>query len=356
MNSIETLGDLTGKRVLVRVDWNVPIKDGKVTDDFRIRQSLPTISYLLEKKAKLILISHLEPEEASLEPVFRHAQALLPMLTWDDDGDVTLLENLRHNVGEKANDKGFAASLASLADNYVNEAFSVSHREHASVVSVPQLLPSYAGLRFMEEVKNLSRFFNPDHPFLFILGGAKFETKLPLLKKFITVADMIFVGGALAHNFFLEDGKNVGASVVSKGSFDLMPLLATGKVTLPQNLRIKSRDGIGYDTIDHVGDRDVIVDAGPKDLEVLKGMIRKAEVILWNGPLGFYEQGFIDTTVELAKMLAESGKVTVLGGADTLAAIKALGLEDKYTFVSSAGGAMLDFLAHETLPGIEALN
>jgi phosphoglycerate kinase len=355
VKALETLTDVSGKRVLVRVDWNVPLKDGKVQDDFRIRQSLPTVQFLMDRGAKVILISHLEPEEASLQPVYEHAKTLIPKLSWDDDGDVTLLENLRHNPGEKGNDPGFAASLASLGDIYVNEAFSVSHREHASVVSVPKLLPSYAGLRFMDEVKNLSRFFNPEHPFLFILGGAKFDTKLPLLKKFVNIADKIFVGGALAHNFFLVEGKNVGDSVVSKGDFDLAPLLATGKIILPENLRVKSRDGMGYDTIDHVGDRDMIVDAGPKDIEKLKGLITEAKIVLWNGPLGYYEQGFTDTTVELAKAIAESGKITVLGGADTITAISSLGLEDKYTFVSSAGGAMLDYLANETLPGIEAL-
>ncbi|MDB5194221.1 MAG: Phosphoglycerate kinase [Parcubacteria group bacterium] len=356
MKSILNSGNLNGKRVLLRVDWNVPIKDGQVTDDFRIKQSLETIEYIRKQGAKLILISHLEPEEASLRPVFECAKRIIPELTFDDESDCTLLENLRKSPGEKANDQGFAESLASLADIYVNEAFSVSHREHASIVSVPKMLPSFAGIEFMKEIEGLKRFFNPEHPFLFILGGAKFETKLPLLQKFITLADAVFVGGALAHNFFKEQGHDVGASLVSSGDFHLKPMLDSGKIVLPEDMLVKSGDGIGVDFITDVGSTDVIVDAGPKTLETLKQKINDARLILWNGPLGLYERGFKTGTLELAKMLAESKKETVIGGADTLSATKELNNQDTFTFVSAAGGAMLDFLAHETLPGIEALN
>jgi phosphoglycerate kinase len=356
VKAILTQTSFEGKRVLLRVDWNVPLKDDQVTDDFRIKQSLPTIGYLREKGAKLIIISHLEPEEASLKPVFECAKALIPGLSFDDEGECVLLENLRKNPGEKANDQGFAESLASLADIYVNEAFSVSHREHASIVSVPKMLPSYAGIEFIKEIEGLKRFFNPEHPFLFILGGAKFETKLPLLEKFSKLADTIFVGGALAHNFFKEAGEDVGASLVSSGNFNTKALMATGKILLPIDMLVKSEDGIGIDTIKDVGSTDVIVDAGDKTLEVLKEKILSSELILWNGPLGLYEQGFKKGTLALATMLAESGKEVVIGGADTLSATKELNNQDKFTFVSAAGGAMLDFLAHETLPGIEALN
>ncbi len=330
MKSILTAEGLEDKRVLVRVDWNVPIVGGKVADDFRIRESLPTLEYLQQRGAQVIIATHLDPDSASIEPL----RPYVPK-------GVELLENLRNNPGEKGNDHTFAEMLASKADIYVNEAFSASHREHASIISVPKLLPSYAGIRFMQEVENLSRFFHPEHPFLFILGGAKFETKLPLLKKFSSLADTIFVGGALAHNFFRGEGIEIGHSLVSSGDFDTKTLLDTGKIVLP---------------IDPVWHEDRIVDAGPKTFEDLKKRISGAKLILWNGPLGLYEEGFKTGTLELARMIADSGKTSVIGGADTLAATKELGIQDKFTFVSSAGGAMLDFLAHETLPGIEALN
>lgn len=319
MNSILNAGNLEGKRVLVRVDWNVPIKDGHVTDDFRIRQSLDTVEYLKKQKAKIILISHLEPEDASLRPVYEAAKILIPELTFDDEGDVVLLENLRKSPGEKQNDQGFAESLASLGDIYVNEAFSASHREHASIVSVPKMLPSFAGIEFMREVEGLKRFFTPEHPFLFILGGAKFETKLPLVEKFLNLADTICILGANAK------------------PASLLPISKNPKVVLP------------------IGDV-AALDADKANLEMLKGKISDARLILWNGPLGLYEKGYKTGTLELAKMLAESGKEVVIGGADTLSATKELEIQDKFTFVSAAGGAMLDFLAHETLPGIEALS
>jgi phosphoglycerate kinase len=319
VKSILNVGDLSGKRILIRVDWNVPIIDGKVTDDFRIRQSFDTIEYLKKQGAKLILISHLEPEEASLRPVFEAAKLLIPGLSFDDDGDIVLLENLRKNPGEKQNDQGFAESLASLADIYVNDAFSASHREHASIVSVPKMLPSYAGIEFIKEVEGLKRFFTPEHPFLFILGGAKFETKLPLVEKFLNLADTICIMGANAK------------------PASLLPLAKNPKVVLP------------------IGDV-AALDADEANLKMLEEKIKGARLILWNGPLGLYEKGYKAGTLGLAKILAESGKEIVIGGADTLSAIKELNIEDKFTFVSAAGGAMLDFLAHETLPGIEALN
>ncbi len=327
--TLDTIGNIEGKRILVRVDWNVPIKDGKVVDDFRIRQSMPTLDFLQSKGARLILATHLDPGESSVDPLRPYVPE-----------GMELLENLRHHSGEKSNDAQFAQELALKADIYVNEAFSVSHREHASIIGVPKLLPSYAGLKFVNEVKHLSEAFTPEHPFLFILGGAKFDTKLPLLNKFVHTADKLFVGGALAHNFFREEGTDIKESLVSEGNFDTKALKATGKILLPS------------DPVWH-GDR--IVDAGPGTLDILKEEIDRAKFILWNGPLGAYELGFTQSTLDLAQLLAGSHAKTVVGGGDTLAAIEELNLFDTFTFVSTAGGAMLDFLANETLPGIEAL-
>jgi len=329
MKSILEAGDLKGKKVLVRVDWNVLIEDGKVVDDFRIKKSLSTLEYLKGAGAKVVIATHLEPEGT-------HTKLLQ---TYVPKG-MKLLENLRANPGEESNSKEFAKELASKIDLYVNEAFSVSHRRHASIVGVPLYLPSYIGLQFALEIKELSKAFYPKKPFLLILGGAKFDTKLPLLKKFIHIADDIFVGGALANNFFKEQGADIGRSLVSKGDFGLKELLDTGKIILPEDTIIK--DG-------------KILDAGPRTMENLKSIISASKLVLWNGPLGGYENGYKVATLALAKIISESSCESIIGGGDTLASIKELNLFDKFSFVSTGGGAMLDFLATGTLPGIEAL-
>jgi phosphoglycerate kinase len=363
-------GDLAGKRILVRVDWNVPLEKGRVVEDFRIKQSLPLIEHLKNAGAKIILLSHLESKETeSLYPVYEHASGMLSLMFCTEtigdkavscismlkNGEVLLLENLRKNKGEKENSREFALALSDFGDMYVNEAFSASHREHASIVGIPKLLPSFAGLQFTEEVKRLSKAFYPKHPFLFILGGAKFDTKLPLIEKFINIADFIFVGGALAHNFFKENGNSLGDSLVSEGEFDLKAKLETGKIMLPLDLVIKGKDGMGTDTIEHVGTGDMIVDAGNRTIEALKSKIHDSQFILWNGPLGNYELGYKNGTLALAKILAESGKEVIVGGADTIASIKELNISEKFSFISTGGGAMLDFLSSGTLPGIESI-
>ena len=340
MKSILDAGDLVGKRVLVRVDWSVPIMNGKVLSDWQIKTSLPTIEYLRSSGAKVVLISHAEKDGESLEPIFNHVKSFLP-LSLNTPGELVLMENLRKNPGEKVNSPEFAKELAAMGDIFVNEAFAESHRSYASIVGVPKLLPSFAGLRLAKEIGELSKAFFPKHPFLFIIGGAKFDTKLPLLKKFVDLADDVFVGGALAHNFFKEIGKDIGDSLVSDGQFGLGELLNTGKIILPA---------------DPIVQHGKILDAGPLTLEELKEKINSAKLILWNGPLGSYEMGYKVSTLELAKMIAESGKESIVGGGDTLAAIQELNLIEKFSFVSTGGGAMLGFLATGTLPGIEALN
>lgn len=305
MRNITEAGDLNGKRVLVRVDWNVPMVDRVVTDEFRIQKTLPTINFLKDAGAKILLATHLE--RGSME-------SLNPYLP---EG-VELLPNLRENSGEENNTEEFARELATKADIYVNDAFSVSHRNHASIVGVPKLLPSYAGLRFEEEVKELSKAFTPQRPFLFILGGAKIETKMPLIEKFINIADEIFVAGLIAKPFSeTELGKHP-------------------KISYPH------------------GDITAL-DVDEETIENLKLKIEKANMILWNGPLGKYENDLKFGTMALARMIAESGKQSIVGGGDTLAAIKEQNLFDKFSFVSTGGGAMLDFLANGSLPGIVAL-
>jgi phosphoglycerate kinase len=371
MKYLRDINNLEGVKVLMRVDFNLPIENGIVRDDFRLRKIIPTIDYLKEKKAKIILISHIEPlegEKPSLTPVFEHIQKLgikcsfiknyrdcIKVINSIDNGDIVLLENLRDHEGEKKNDKKFAKELASLADIYVNEAFAVSHREHASVSAITEFIPSYAGFVFEQEIKNLSTAFNPDRPFLFILGGAKFETKLPLIEKFIGIADKVFVGGALANNFLQENGINIGKSMVSPKNFGLNKLVSTNKIILPIDATI-SHDKVK--DIKEIQDNDVIYDTGPKTLNLIEEEIKKAKYILWNGPLGAYEQGYVNPTLDLARHIASSTKLgvkTIVGGGDTLAAIAKLGIEQDFTFVSTGGGAMLDFLSQGSLPGIEEL-
>ncbi len=308
MKTITELGDLGGKRVLVRVDWNVPLENGEVRDDFRIKKSLPSLEYLKNAGAKIIVATHLEPTSASLEPLKKY----LP------EG-AELLPNLRLNPGEEGNSEEFARELASKADIYVNEAFSVSHRKHASIVGVPKLLPSYAGLQFAREFEELSKAFNPKKPFFLIFGGAKFETKLPILEKLLPSTDFVFIGGAMAE------------------------------------AAMKSPFGGDEKLFYTVGDPSAL-DANEETLELIKEKAAAANFILWNGPVGNYENGYKEGTLGVAKILAESGKETIVGGGDTLAAIKELGIEDSFTFVSTAGGAMLDFLAKGTLPGVGAIS
>ncbi|MBX4200408.1 phosphoglycerate kinase [Candidatus Parcubacteria bacterium] len=370
MKTLEDVGDVKGKRALVRVDWNVPLENGKVRDDSRIKHSLETIQDLMNMKARVVLMSHLESEETdSLLPIYEHAKKLIPLKFCDEtvgekaekqvreleQGQVLLVENLRRNKGEKENKPEFAEQLARLGDLYVNEAFSASHREHASIVGVPEILPGFIGIEFKKEIDSLKELLHPEHPFLFILGGAKFETKLPLLNKFVQIADTIFVGGALAHNFFREKHLNIGKSLISEGEFGIDRLLASGKIMLPIDVVVKRGSKTETVKIEEVEDGDIILDSGPKTTKKLKEKIGESQLVLWNGPLGNYEEGFKDGTLGLARVLARSGKHSVLGGADTIAAIKELKIFDKFTFVSTGGGAMLDYLAHETLPGLEVL-
>ncbi len=350
MKYLRDVDNLKDVRVLMRVDFNVPIKNNVIVDDFRIRATIPTIKYLQEKGAKIILISHIMTKgNPTLEPVAAYLNKLGITCVFEknykkalnNEAPILLLENLRDFEGEEANDKKFAKELASLADIYVNEAFAVSHREHASLCAITEFIPSYAGFNFENEIKHLSTAFTPEHPFLFILCGAKFETKLPLLEKFVTIADTIFVGGALANDIFKLQGRDVKKSLVSTGKFNIDGLLNHPKILLP---------------VDEVWKDEAIMDAGMKTVELLKGEIQKAKYVLWNGPLGAYEGGFKEATFGVAKALAESSAKTIVGGGDTLATIAELNIEDKFTFVSTGGGAMLDFLAKGTLPGIEALN
>ncbi|MBZ0110799.1 MAG: phosphoglycerate kinase [Candidatus Scalindua rubra] len=346
--------NLKGKKILLRTDLNVFIEDGEVKGDFRIKQALPTIKLLKKGGAKIIILSHVTKGRAGgLLPVARYinesfkidfSREVLGSETREKidsmkNGGVLLLENLRSDDREKNNDAGFARQLASLGDIYVNDAFSVSHRKHASIVGLPKFLPSYSGLLMDDEVSNLSKALRPKHPFLLILGGVKFESKLGVLKRFIKTADKIFIGGALANVFLKEKGIDIGKSIYDK-DVNIKKFVKSKKIVIPKDMLTES--GINWD----IGD-----DA----IEELKEMIDKAKFIIWSGPLGNFEGGYKKGTAEVAKAIAKSKADSVVGGGDTISAIKELKILNKFSFVSTGGGAMLAFLAEGTLPGIEAL-
>ncbi len=372
MKTLTDLPEIKDKIVFVRCDFNVPIVDKKVGDSFRIEKAMCTINLLREKGAKLILASHIESEEGTLRPVLEYLRSHYPSLpiTFVEDyfpdgfdevaaaleqGNIVLLENLRKYPEEKENDQVFAMHLAHFSHFFVNEAFPAAHRAHASVVGIPKFVPSFAGLVFEEEVTTLMRTFSAPHPFVFILGGAKFETKLPLVEKFVKRADTIFVGGALANDFFKARGIAVGSSLLSKGDFHL-ERFTEESLRIPSDVVVEVNGSKVTKDVHDLSPADTISDVGPESIEALRDSIMQAKFILWNGPLGNYEKGFKEGTLSLAKLISESSAESIVGGGDTVASIAELNLAEKFSFISTGGGAMLDFLANETLPGIDALH
>jgi len=386
MQTIKGLKNLKGKKVLVRVDFNVPIKDGKVEDNFRIKKAIPTIQFLQKKGAEIILICHLGKGGESLLPVAKSLNKFIKVKFIDDivgekarkavaqmkNGEVILLQNLRNDPGEKNSDKNFAKKLAGLADIYINDAFSVSHREDASIVLLPKLLVPYAGFQLMEEIKNLSKIFEKTkHPFLFILGGAKFSTKMPLIKKYLKIADYVFIGGALLNDFLKAKGYEIGKSLIDDTEYGIGKIInntppshkaseGLAKFILPEFVVVKNSSGEFIEkNVKDVLKNDVILDVGQKSIETLLPIIEKSKMILWNGPLGKYEVGAGGSTKKTLQSLAKSKAQIVLGGGDlvsVLSSLKAKSYKLKAnTFISTGGGATLDFLANGTLPGIKAL-
>ncbi|TSC70142.1 MAG: Phosphoglycerate kinase [Parcubacteria group bacterium Gr01-1014_46] len=372
---IDELGveELKGKHVLLRLDLNVPIIDGHVADTFRLDRVIETIDFLREKEAKVIIISHIESGEKTLVPVWHYLNGFVPvdfcptyftpgaidkLLNLKDKG-VLMFENLRVNPGEKANDSEFAKKLSGMAEIYVNDAFAVSHRKHASIVGVPEFLPHYGGPLLKQEIEHLSKVFNPERPFLFILGGAKFDTKMPLIEKYLEKADKVFLVGALANNLYKARGFEVGTSLVSLTKSSIKEIADNKKIVTPVDVTVTNSKGeVSFKKVGEIEKDECIVDVGPEAIDQLKKLLEESKTILWNGPLGNYELGFVDKTEALATMAADvttSEVTTIVGGGDTIASINKLGLNDKFTFISTGGGAMLDFLVNETLPGIDAL-
>ncbi len=365
--------DLKGKKVLLRVDFNVEIENGSVAAEFRLKRTIPTIRQLALAGAQVILVAHIDDKEGgSLEPVARYLVKDFPKLFFItdiysadardkvirmQDGDIVMFENLRKWEGEKANDETFAQHLASFADVYVDEAFSVAHRAHASIVGVTKLLRSYIGPAFSEEVKNISKVFTPEHPFLVIIGGAKFETKVPLLDKFLKNADKVFVGGALMNDFYKAKGYFVGDSLVSKEASPevLVRMLGSDKLVLSSDVLVSYKGENSVKSAETVGIGEKIMDIGDKGIEELHELVKAAKLIVWNGPIGKNEGGYNKGSQALAVAIGESEATSIVGGGDVTSVIDKLQMEDKFTFVSAGGGAMLDFLANETLVGLDAV-
>jgi phosphoglycerate kinase len=378
--------DVRGKHVLVRVDFNVPVKEGVVGDDTRIRAAFPTLEYLLENGAALILCSHLgRPKgevkpEFSLRPVAEHLGKLLdkPVAFAEDcigpkaeeaakalkTGDVLLLENTRFHAGETKNDPEMAKQLASLADVYVNDAFGSAHRAHASTEGVAQFLPAVAGFLLEKEIKYLGQAVtNPEKPFVAILGGAKISDKIGVIKNLLTKADSILIGGGMANTFFKAEGYPVADSLVEDDALETAKEIlaqAGTKFRLPVDVVIadKFEADAAHKTMatGPIPDGWRILDIGPETVTHFSKIIGEAKTVVWNGPMGVFEfPEFAKGTFAIAQAAAESGAVTIVGGGESVAAVKQSGLADKITHISTGGGASLEMLEGLTLPGVAAL-
>jgi phosphoglycerate kinase len=372
------------KRVLVRVDFNVPLEDSRIINDFRIRAALPTIQYLVNQGAKVILLSHLgrptdTEKEYSLQLVSQHMSELLgqPVRFLDScfgeevkneikqlkSGQIVLLENLRFHLGEINNEPSFVKRVAELGEIYVNDAFGVIHRAHASVVGLPRYLPSCAGLLLEKEIKTLSRILdNPEHPLVVIIGGVKISTKIKVIKNFLKKADDLILGGALANTVISAKGFAIGRSIVEEEMIDEVKKLELTdiKLHIPVDVVVSvDASGQAPSRIAPVGktkEKEMILDIGPDTSQLFNRIISQAKTIVWNGPMGLFEvEKFASGSRAVAQAVTQSKGFSVVGGGDTITLLSQMGLLDKIDHLSTGGGAMLKFLAGEKLPGIEAL-
>ena len=385
--------DVKGKRVLVRADLNVPMKDCKITDTSRINRTVPTLRELLDKGAKVIVLSHFERPKGkvvpsmSLRPIAPALSNALgrPVAFADDcvgekakaavaklkNGDIVLLENTRFHAGEEANDPQFAKELASLGDIYVNDAFSAAHRAHASTEALAHLLPSAAGRAMQAELEHLHKALgDPVHPVMAVVGGAKVSTKIELLNNLIAKVDVLAIGGAMANTFLAAEGRNVGKSLYEEREMDTARtivsaatdagtvILLPGDVVVAKELKENAR----HRTTDvfSVQDDEMILDVGPVSVEEFSNRLLATATLVWNGPLGAFETPPFDNgTIAAAKAVAartkEGGLISVAGGGDTVSALNKAGVTDEFTYVSTAGGAFLEWLEGKELPGVAAL-
>ncbi len=394
MGAFRTLdhADVKGKRVLVRVDLNVPVENGVVTDATRIERMAPAITEIADKGAKVILLSHFGRPKGrnakdSLKPVAAEVAHIIkrPIQFADDcigetaeravaamrHGDILCLENTRFHPGEEKNDPAFVAALAKLGDIYVNDAFSVSHRAHASTEGLGRALPAFAGRTLQAELEAFEKALeNPARPVAAIVGGAKISTKLALLSNLLAKVDVLIIGGAMANTFLLALNKGIGRSLVERDLVETAQKImddakaARREIVLPVDAVVAEKFEAHAPSrvvdADHVGERDMILDIGPRSVEQAISVLSRSKTLVWNGPFGAFEmEPFDNGTIEVAEAAAEltdAGKlVTVAGGGDTVAALNVAGVTDRLSYVSTAGGAFLEWLEGKALPGVEVL-
>lgn len=389
LKSVES-ADVSGKRVLLRVDFNVPLdkETHEIEDDSRIHSSLPTIQHLLDNGARIIIVSHLGrpkgkvADEFSLSPAAKRLGEILKkeikLIGYEpndemkkevesmSDGDIVMLENIRFNAGEKENDPEFSKQLASLADVFVNDGFAISHRAHASVAGVGKILPAYAGLTLIKECEALTHALEKaEHPVCFIVGGAKIDTKIGVIKKFLDKADSILVGGALANTFLAARGFEMGESKYEKDKLDVAReiMLEAEKqhetFKIPRDVVVASEltddaERIDLPVEDVEGDMKIF-DIGNVTVKRYVEVIKESKTVIWNGPLGVHEySGFANASKQIAEAIVESDAMSIIGGGDTVDFLKRYGFDfEKFSHVSMGGGAMIEFLEGKMLPGIE---
>jgi phosphoglycerate kinase len=378
--------DIKGKRVLMRVDFNVPMADGKVTDDKRIKAALPTIKYVLEQGASLILMSHLGRPKGGPDAEFslRAASEVLATLLGTPvkmapdcvgpevekmarelkAGEVLMLENTRFHKGEEKNDLDLAKQMASLGDVYVNDAFGSAHRAHSSTEGIARFLPAVSGFLMEQELEYLGRAVaNPVHPYIAILGGAKISDKILVVETLLSKCDKLIIGGGMANTFLASQGLNMQDSLVEAESIELAKSIMTkskDKIILPLDAIIADKFDAEANTqtvdVDKIPAGWRMLDVGPKTLELYKTSLNGVKLVVWNGPVGVFEMPkFAEGTFALARMLADSGAITVIGGGDSASAVKKAGVAKQMTHVSTGGGASLEFLEGKELPGVAAL-
>ena len=386
MRTIRNL-DLYGKTAIIRCDFNVPIKDGMITDDNRIKESLPTIKYVVNKGAKVLLMSHLgrieseaDKKDKSLRIVAEHLKELLRQevhflggtrgvegqLKALKNGDVAMLENTRFEDFpkplESKNDPELAKYWASLGDVFINEAFGTLHREHASNVGIASLLPSAIGFLIEKEINQLEKFKNPLHPFVFILGGAKVSDKIFLIERFVEKADFILVGGGIANTFNKARGYNMGKSLVDEASLEFCRkiLSQTDKIIMPVDARVADEISetakITTKKISEIAETDICLDIGPDTVSLFQGHLRGARSVVWNGTVGYAElKHFLYGTREIAEILNRLDAISLVAGGDTVAAVKRMNLASGFSHVSTGGGTVIEMLEGKELPGLRAI-